>query len=58
MRYLVLISFAALSILGGCCNAQGGGDNPVVSPTVITDEKQNSADPILPAYKPWWVEDK
>jgi hypothetical protein len=56
MRYLFLIGVAALSILGGCCNGKCGDNNPVVSPTVITDEKQDSGDPVLPDMKPWWVE--
>lgn len=55
MRYFLLICVAALSLMGGCCSGKCDGE-PVVSPTVITDEKQDSADPVLPAYKPWWKE--
>ena len=56
MRALFLICISALSILGGCCNGKRGDGNPVVAPTVITDEKQGSVDPVLPDMKPWWVE--
>ena len=55
MRYFLIIGVAALSLMGGCCSGKCDGD-PVVSPTVITDEKQDSAHPVLPAYKPWWKE--
>ena len=56
MKSLFLLGIAALSILGGCRNGKCGGDNPVVSPTVITNEKQGTGVPVLPIYTPWWVE--
>lgn len=56
MRLLFLVAVAALSLLGGCSNGRCGRDNPVVSPTVITDETQDAGDPVLPAMKPWWKE--
>ena len=45
---------AALSLLGGCFGGKCGTDQPVVSPTVITNEKQDKGDPVLPHMKPWW----
>lgn len=56
MRSLFLIGIAALSILGGCCNGNCGGDNNGVSSTNTTDVVNGSTEPVLPPYKPWWAD--
>lgn len=56
---LHIIKYAAIAgmVLLGGCKAGGCGDNgPVVAPTVIHSDTQEAGDPVLPAYKPWWVQ--
>lgn len=57
MIRIFLISIAALLVFGGCTNTKSGGGEPIVAPTVITNAVQDVEDPVLPPYKPWWVEE-
>lgn len=57
MTRICLISIVSLLLFGGCTNTKSGGGEPIVAPTVITNEVQDVGDPVLPPYKPWWYEE-
>ena len=50
----VLLAALLLSLAGGCIQPKGGDNEPIVSPTNITNEVQDANDPVLPPYIPWW----
>ena len=56
MIRILWISIASFLLCGGCVTTRDGGNEPIVAPTVITNEVQDVDDPILPPYIPWWVE--
>ena len=58
MKKILAIGIAALMLLGGCCSVNGGcGENPqpIVSPTNMSDEKQDGDAPHFPYFIPWWA---
>ena len=55
MKRMMLLSLLSLLLAGGCIHTNGDGtDDTIVSPTNISTEVQDSTDPVLPAYIPWW----
>ena len=61
MKKILAIGTAALMMIGGCCSWNGGCEDntrPIVSPTNITDTVQDTGDPILPHFIPWWAKEK
>ena len=52
----IVIGVVSAFLIGGCIHTSNGdGDNnPIVSPTNTSTEVQDSEDPVLPAYIPWW----
>lgn len=58
MTIFKIFSFAALLLVGGCIHTNSNyADDPIVSPTVITNEANDKDDPVLPPYTPWWVKE-
>ena len=47
--------FALSAVLIGCKTEQKGSE-PIVSPTVISDDKADEEEPQLPFFVPWFME--
>lgn len=59
MIRLISISVLSLLLAGGCIHTKcgDGGNDPIVSPTNISTEVQDTEDPVLPPYTPWWAQE-
>lgn len=49
------LAIALSSALFGCRTEQKGSE-PIVSPTVISDDKADEEEPQLPFFVPWFME--
>lgn len=60
MKVFIAFVLLALSLVSGGCSAAGGYDSnqPIVSPTNISDTDQEDGEPILPHLIPWWAKEK
>lgn len=54
---MLWIGLIALMYSFGCVKPRQGGDNPIVSPTNITNAVQSIDEPRLPPYTPWWAKE-
>lgn len=52
---MLALALALSSVLFGC-KTERNGSEPIVSPTVISNEKADEAEPQLPYFVPWFIE--
>ena len=57
MACRIFIALVVCAFVLGCKTTKpsNGGDGPIVSPTNISDEKQDKDAPNFPYFIPWWA---
>lgn len=57
MKFVYLAIIASVFLCYGCSYVSGcmsSGDNKPVAPESYQNTHSDTADPVLPAQKPWW----